>query len=136
MCMKLSSLYSSQTKYLHWHYLTSGRSYVSAMIEKQDNNFTTSNIFKKVGKTLFVTVTILSPNLLLNDCCFKINVDTRKITDNFHMTNMFYHSLRRCLCYIDINSRWNSSNCRCNTSNFRTKIEMRGFVRARRAEPS
>ena len=28
-----------------------------------------------------LTVTILSPNLLLNNCCFKIIVDTRKITE-------------------------------------------------------
>ena len=35
---------------------------VSAMIGKQGKNFTTAKIFKKVCKTLFVTVTILSPN--------------------------------------------------------------------------
>ena len=35
---------------------------VSAMIGKQGKHFTTAKIFKKVCKTLFVTVTILSPN--------------------------------------------------------------------------
>ena len=35
---------------------------VSAMIVKQGNNFTTAKIFKKVRATLFVTVTIVSPN--------------------------------------------------------------------------
>ena len=34
-------------------------------------------------KTLFVTVTILSPNVLLNDSCFKIIVDTRDISTSF-----------------------------------------------------
>ena len=43
---------------------------------------------KMCVKTLFVTVTILSPNVLLNDSCFKIIVDTRKITENFHMTKV------------------------------------------------
>ena len=38
---------------------------VSAMIGKQDKNFTTAKIFKKVCKTLFVKVTILSPNFCL-----------------------------------------------------------------------
>ena len=38
---------------------------VSAMIGKQGKNFTTAKIFKKVCKTLFVTVTILSPNFCL-----------------------------------------------------------------------
>ena len=39
---------------------------------------------------------ILSPNLLLNDSCFKIIVDTRKITENFHMTNVtFLHHFCR-----------------------------------------
>ena len=51
---------------------------------------------KKVCKTLLVTVTIVSPNLLLNDCCFKIIVDTRKITENFHMTKVtFLHHFCR-----------------------------------------
>ena len=61
---------------------------VLAMIVKQGKHFTTAKIFKKVckSKTLFVTVTILSPNLLLNDCCFKIIVDRPNITENFHMT--------------------------------------------------
>ena len=45
---------------------------------------------KKMCKTLFVTVNILSPNLLLNDCCFKIIVDTHKITENFHMTKVTF----------------------------------------------
>ena len=54
------------------------------MIVKQGKSFTTAKIVKKVCKTLFVTVTILSLNFLLNDCCFKIIVDTRKITENFH----------------------------------------------------
>ena len=40
---------------------------VSAMIGKQGKNFTTAKIFKKVCKTLFVTITILSPNFLLNN---------------------------------------------------------------------
>ena len=69
---------------------------VSAMIVKQGKNFTTAKIVKKVCKTLFVTVSILSPNLLLNDCCFKIIVDTRKITENFHMTKVtFLHHFCR-----------------------------------------
>ena len=63
---------------------------VSAIIVKQGKNFTTAKIVKKVCKTLFVTVTILSPNLLLNDCSFKIIVDTRKITENFHMTKVTF----------------------------------------------
>ena len=61
---------------------------VSAMIVKPGTNFTTAKIFKKVCKTLFITVTILSPSLLLNDCCFKIIVDTRKITENFHTSKV------------------------------------------------
>ena len=63
---------------------------VSAMIVKQGKNFTTAKIFKKVCKTLFVSVTILSPNFLLNDRCFKSIVDTRKITENFHMTKVTF----------------------------------------------
>ena len=54
---------------------------VLAMIVKQGKHFTTAKIFKKVCKTLFLTVTILSPNCLLNDRCFKIIVDTRTITE-------------------------------------------------------
>ena len=38
---------------------------VSGMIGKQGKNVTTAIIFKKVCKTLFVTVAILSPNFLL-----------------------------------------------------------------------
>ena len=37
-------------------------------------------------KTLFVTVTIISLNVLLNDSCFKIIVDTLKITEAFQTT--------------------------------------------------
>ena len=67
---------------------------VSAMIERQGKKFTTAKIFKKVCKTLFVT--ILSPNFLLNDRCFKIIVDTRNNTDNFHMTKVtFLHHFCR-----------------------------------------
>ena len=44
---------------------------VSAMIGKQGKNFTTAKIFKKVCKTLFVTVTILSPNFLLTTVASK-----------------------------------------------------------------
>ena len=71
---------------------------VSAMIVKQGTHFTTAKIFKKVCKTLFVTVTILSLTLLLKDCCFKIIVDTRKITENFHMTKVVFlhHSAAEC----------------------------------------
>ena len=36
------------------------------MIGKQGKHFTTAKIFKKVCKTLFVTVTILSPNFCLH----------------------------------------------------------------------
>ena len=61
---------------------------VSAMIGKQGKNFTTAKIFKKVCKTLFVTVTILSPKFLLNNCCIKIMVDTCKIMENVHMTKV------------------------------------------------
>ena len=46
---------------------------VSAMIV---NNFTTAKIVKKVCKTLFVTVTILSPNLFLNDFCFDVKTSS------------------------------------------------------------
>ena len=63
---------------------------VSAMIVKQGKHFTMAKIFKKVCKTLFVTVTILSPNLLLKGCGFKIIVDTRKITENVHMTKVTF----------------------------------------------
>ena len=49
-----------------------------------------------MAKTLFVAVTILSPNVLLNDSCFKIMVHTRKITENLHMTNVtFLHHFCR-----------------------------------------
>ena len=67
---------------------------VSAMIVKQGKHFTTAKIVKKVFKTVSITVTILSPNLLLNDYCFKIIVDTRNITENFHTTKVtFVHHL-------------------------------------------
>ena len=71
---------------------------VSAMIAKQGKNFTMAKIFKKVCKTLFVTVTILSPDLLLNDCCFKIIVDTRKIAENFHMKKVTF--LHHFCCWL------------------------------------
>ena len=45
---------------------------------------------KMCGKTLFVTVTLLSPNVLLNDSCFKIIVYTRNITENFHMAKVTF----------------------------------------------
>ena len=45
--------------------------HVSAMIGKQGKNFTTAKIFKKVCKTLFVTVTILSPNFCLTTVASK-----------------------------------------------------------------
>ena len=60
------------------------------MIVKQGKNFTTAKIFKKVCKTLFASVTTLSPNFLLNDRYFKIIVDTRTITENFHMTKVTF----------------------------------------------
>ena len=63
---------------------------VSAMLGKQGKNFTTAKIFKKVCKKLFVTVTILSPNFLLNYCCLKIMVDTCKIMENVHMTKVIF----------------------------------------------
>ena len=44
---------------------------VSAMIGKQRKHFTTAKIFKKVCKTLFVTVTILSPNFCLTTVASK-----------------------------------------------------------------
>ena len=44
---------------------------VSAMIGKQGTHFTTAKIFKKVCKTLFVTVTILSPNFCLTTVASK-----------------------------------------------------------------
>ena len=69
---------------------------VSSMIVKQGIHFTTEKIVKNVCKTLFVTVTIFSPNLLTNDCCFKIIVDTRTITENVHMTKVtFLHHFCR-----------------------------------------
>ena len=58
------------------------------MIGEQGKHFTTAKILKKVCKTLFVTVTILSPNFLLNNCCIKIMVDACKIVENVHMTNV------------------------------------------------
>ena len=64
---------------------------VSVMIGKQGKNFTTAKIFKNVCKTLFVTVTILSPNFLLNNCCIKIMVDTCHIyMENVHMTKVIF----------------------------------------------
>ena len=69
---------------------------VSAMIVKQGKHFTTAKIINNVCKTLFVTVTILSPNLLLNDFCFKIIVETHKITEIVHMTKVtFLHHFCR-----------------------------------------
>ena len=56
------------------------------MIGKQGKHFTTAKILKKVCKTLFVTVTILSPNFLLNNCCIKIMVDM----GNVHMTKVIF----------------------------------------------
>ena len=44
---------------------------VSGMIGKQGKNVTAAKIFKKVCKTLFVTVTILSPNVLLKTVATK-----------------------------------------------------------------
>ena len=61
---------------------------VSPMIVKQGKKLGTFS--KMCVKTLLVTVTILSPNLLLNDSCFKIIVDTRKRTENFHMTKVTF----------------------------------------------
>ena len=46
---------------------------VSPMIAKQGKNSQLQKSSKMCVKTLFVTVTILSPNLLLNDSCFNIN---------------------------------------------------------------
>ena len=63
---------------------------VSAMIGKQGKHFTTAKIFKKVCKTLFVTVTILSPNFLLNNCCIKIMVGNVTIMENVHMTKVIF----------------------------------------------
>ena len=60
------------------------------MIGKQGKHFTTAKIFKMVCKTLFATVTILSPNILLNNCCLKIMVDTCKIKENVHMANVIF----------------------------------------------
>ena len=88
---------------------------VSAMIVKQSKNFTTAKILKKVCKKLFVTVTILSPNLLLNDCCFKIIVDTRKITENFHMTKVtFLHHFCRWALTLYYSNSW-AHCCICST---------------------
>ena len=44
---------------------------VSAMLGKQGKHFTTAKIVKKVCKTLFVTVTILSPNFCLTTVASK-----------------------------------------------------------------
>ena len=65
---------------------------VSAMIGKQGKNFTTAKIFKNVCKTLFVTVTILSPNFLLKTVASKswYTVDTCKIMENVHMTKVIF----------------------------------------------
>ena len=70
---------------------------VSAMIGKQGNNFTKAKIFKKVCKTLFVTVTILLHNFLLNNCCIKIMVDTFKIMENVTMTKVIFLQSTPCL---------------------------------------
>ena len=66
---------------------------VAAMIEKQGKNVTTAKIFKNVCKMLFVTITILSPNLFLCDFCFKIIADTRTIIETFHMTKVTFLQL-------------------------------------------
>ena len=77
------------------------------MIVKKGKHFTMATIFKKVCKMLFVTVTILSPNLLLNDCCFKIIVDTRKIMENFHMTKVtFLHHFCRWALTFSYSNIW------------------------------
>ena len=44
---------------------------VSAMLGKQGKHFATAKIVKKVCKTLFVTVTILSPNFCLTTVASK-----------------------------------------------------------------
>ena len=63
------------------------------MIVKQGKHFLTAKIVKKVRTTLFVTVTILSPNFVLNDFASK-SLLTRKITENFHMAKVtFLHHL-------------------------------------------
>ena len=64
--------------------------------EAMENNSQLRKSLQMCVKTLFVTVTTLTPNLLLNDCCFKIIVDTRKITESFHMTKVaFLHHFCR-----------------------------------------
>ena len=63
---------------------------ISAMIGKQGNIFKTAKIFKKVSETLFVTVTILSPNVCFTTVGIKIMVDTCKIMENVHMTNVIF----------------------------------------------
>ena len=64
------------------------------MIGKQGKHFTTAKIFKMVCKTLFVTVTILSPNFLLNKCCIKIMVDTCKIMETIADTGKLINNFR------------------------------------------
>ena len=77
------------------------------MIVKQGKHFTTAKIFKKVCKTLFVTVTILSPHLSLNDFCFKIIVDTAKFLETFHMTKVtFLHHFCRWALTFSYSNIW------------------------------
>ena len=45
--------------------------------EAKEKTHNCENLQKMCVKTLLVTLTILSSNLLLNDFCFKIIVDTR-----------------------------------------------------------
>ena len=63
------------------------------MIGKQGKHFTTATFFKKVCKTLFVTVTILSPNFLLNNCCIKIMVDTVKLWKTFTWRRWYFYTI-------------------------------------------
>ena len=63
-------------------------------------NVTTAKIFKNVCKTLFVTVTILSPNFLLNKCYIKIMVDTCKIMENVHRHYHIWQTVQRCIMFI------------------------------------
>ena len=51
---------------------------VSAMLGKQGKNFTTAKIVKKVCKTLFVTVTILSPDGSTARRCIAIVTNERR----------------------------------------------------------
>ena len=91
---------------------------VSAMLGKQGKNFTTAKIVKKVCKTLFVTVTILSPNFCLTTVASKslqIHVKfwrtftwrmwyfyTISATERWRFPIQIFNTLLFCLTYVTL----------------------------------